>query len=379
MKFISIYIHIPFCVSKCFYCDFISFANREDMYKIYIEALLLEIKNSSTEYKYYEIQTIFIGGGTPTVIDYNYIIKIMENVKLYYNISEQAEVTIESNPGTIYYKQLLALKNSGINRVSMGLQASQNRLLKKLGRIYTYEEFVESFNLLREAQFDNINIDLMFSLPEQTIMDWEETLSNVIELNPEHISAYSLIIEEGTPFGHMYDQNELLLPDEYIDRQMYYKAKEVLKQNGYIHYEISNFAQNQLESRHNIVYWQQREYIGFGLGAHSYINKMRFHNTYNIDKYIKFSYLKQNITEDIEKNDILDEYAEYMFLGLRLIKGISKYEFKLKFNKNIYDIYGKQLNECKALKLIKEENGNLSLTQKGIDVSNAIFEKFLIK
>lgn len=379
MKPLSIYIHIPFCKAKCFYCDFTSYTSKESIYNLYVEALLTEIKSEAKNYINYEVQTIFIGGGTPTVLPSCCIVKIMNELKSNYNISINTEITIESNPGTIDYKNLLILKNSGINRISIGLQAWQNRLLKEIGRIHTQQEFVDGFNCARDVGFNNINIDLIFALPKQSIDDWKETLENIILLKPEHISAYSLIIESGTIFGDMYSQNKLQLISENIDRQMYYIAKNFLKDNGYTHYEISNFSQKNFESKHNIIYWQQKEYIGFGLGAHSYINSERFHNTYDIDKYMKFSYIRKNITEDIEKNDILDMYAEYMFLGLRFIKGISKENFRLKFGEDIYNIYGKQLNECKTLGLMKENMNFLWLTDKGIDVSNIIFEKFLIK
>lgn len=379
MKPVSIYIHIPFCKSKCFYCDFLSYPNMDKFYKQYLDALILEIKNTALLFKDYQIETIFIGGGTPTILPSFYIQEIMKILDSYYNLSKCNEITIEANPGTVDYNKLLELKELKINRISFGLQAWQNRLLKKLGRIYSRNEFINNLNLSRQAGFDNINVDLMFSLPTQSIEEWEETLNKIVELKPEHISTYALIIEDNTVFGKLYAENKLEVTDEVIDRQMYYRAKQILKHNGYIHYEISNFAQSNFESKHNLVYWQQKEYISFGLGAHSYINKMRFHNTYDFDKYIECSKNKKDITEDIETNDILDEYAEFMFLGLRLIKGISKAEFKLKFNKDIEQIYKNQLDECKNYGLLEEDDNNIYLTNKGIDVSNIVFEKFLIK
>lgn len=379
MKPVSIYIHIPFCKSKCFYCDFLSYPNMDKFYKQYLDALILEIKNTALLFKDYQIETIFIGGGTPTILPSFYIQEIMKILDSYYNLSKCNEITIEANPGTVDYNKLLELKELKINRISFGLQAWQNRLLKKLGRIYSRNEFIDNLNLSRQAGFDNINVDLMFSLPTQSIEEWEETLNKIVELKPEHISTYGLIIEDNTVFGKLYAENKLEVTDEVIDRQMYYRAKQILKHNGYIHYEISNFAQSNFESKHNLAYWQQKEYISFGLGAHSYINKMRFHNTYDFDKYIECSKNKKDITEDIETNDILDEYAEFMFLGLRLIKGISKAEFKLKFNKDIEQIYKNQLDECKNYGLLEEDDNNIYLTNKGIDVSNIVFEKFLIK
>lgn len=377
MKHISIYIHIPFCKSKCFYCDFLSYANKSHLYKDYVDALILEIKNTALSFKDYKVETIFIGGGTPTILPANYIKKIMDILDLYYNL-DCKEVTIEANPGTVDYNKLTELKESKINRISFGLQACQNRLLSKLGRIHNRNEFISNFNLAKQMEF-NINVDLMFSLPTQTVEQWEETLNEVINLNPEHISTYSLIIEKGTIFGDLYENNKLELTDDIIDRQMYYKAKEILKQNGYIHYEISNFAQKGFECKHNLVYWQQKEYIGFGLGAASYIDKVRFCNTSDFDKYLEYSKNKKDVIENIERNDILDEYAEFMFLGLRLIKGISKSEFRLKFNKDIEKVFKNQLDECKKYNLLEEKGDNIYLTSKGIDVSNIVFEKFLIK
>jgi len=349
----------------------------EKTYDTYVQALVLEITSKACHYKDLEVQTVFIGGGTPTVLPSDCILKIMEALKVSYTIASDAEITIESNPGTIELEKLIDIRKSGINRISMGVQAWQDTLLKKIGRIHTQAEFVEGYHLARQAGFDNINLDLMFTLPTQTLEDWEETLENIIRLKPEHLSTYSLIIEEGTPFYNLYNENKIQLPDEILDREMYYKAKEILKQNGYIHYEISNFAKPGHESRHNIVYWKQKEYIGFGLGAHSYTGKTRFHNTYDMDKYLNPT--RYDCVEDIEISDIYDEYAEYMFLGLRLIEGIFISDFKAKFSQDIYSVYGKELEECKKRLLLYENNGHVALTSLGLDVCNGVFEKFLIK
>jgi oxygen-independent coproporphyrinogen-3 oxidase len=347
----------------------------EQNYDKYVQALILEIKSKACEYKDFEIKTVFIGGGTPTVLPSDYIVKIIETLYENYTIATDAEISIEANPGTIDLDKLTALRKSGINRISMGVQAWQDRLLKKLGRIHSQEQFLEGYSQARQAGFDNINLDLMFTLPTQSVEDWEQTLENVIKLKPEHISTYSLIIEETTPFYELYGKKELELPDEMTDRTMYYKAKELLKQNGYVHYEISNFAKPGFESKHNIVYWRQKQYIGFGLGAHSYINKTRFHNTYDMGKYLTLC----DCIEDIEKSDLYDEYAEYMFLGLRLIKGVSISDFKLKFSKDIDTVYGEELEACKKLGLLYESNDYIALTDYGLDVSNIVFEKFLKK
>jgi len=376
-KKLSLYIHIPFCRAKCSYCDFASYPQKEYIYDKYVLSLLEEIKTVSQQYKDYTVKTVFIGGGTPTVLSQKNLTDIMEKLKSCFNIEENAEITIESNPKTIEYQKLLSLRQAGVNRLSIGLQAWQNKLLKKLGRIYTKEDFLESFALARKAGFDNINLDLMFTLPEQTLEQWEETLKETVSLNPEHISAYSLIIEDGTPFGDMYSQGMLELPDEETDRKMYYKAIEILKENGYNQYEISNFAKKGFESRHNIVYWKKEEYIGLGLGAHSYIAQKRFHNTYDLEKYIHEAG-KNCIVEDIEINSINDEYAEFMFLGLRLTEGISVKDFEERFNKSIYDIYSKQIEECVKYGLLYKNEDRIALTSRGIDVSNVVFEKFLI-
>lgn len=357
---LSLYIHIPFCKSKCKYCDFLSFPNTEYMEE-YKKALINEI--NTFDFKE-PIKSIFIGGGTPSIIDSSIIAEIMKTISNY-SIIKNAETTIEVNPGTITEDKLIVYKECGINRISMGLQAWQDCLLKKLGRIHTKDEFLYSYSIVKKY-FDNINIDLMFSLPNQTMDMWLETLENVTALKPQHISAYSLIVEEGTPFYTM----DLNLPDEETDRKMYHTAINFLESKGYYQYEISNFAQKGKESVHNCVYWQRRNYKGFGLGAASLIDNIRYKNTENIEDYIN------GVTiEDKEVINIDDQMAEYMFLGLRMKKGVSISQFKREFNVNLLEKYKSVIESYRDFIIVDKDR--ISLTTEGFDISNMIFSDML--
>lgn len=355
----SLYIHIPFCKSKCKYCDFLSFPNTEYI-NAYKKALLNEINAFDCE----SVKSIFIGGGTPSIIDSSIIAEIME-VTGKFNIEKNAEITIETNPGTLTEEKLKTYRESGINRISMGLQAWQNSLLKTLGRIHTRESFLKNYELACKY-FNNINIDLMFSLPDQSYEMWLETLENVTALNPQHISAYSLIVEEGTPFYDM----ELNLPDEETDRKMYHSAIKFLAEKGYNQYEISNFAKEGFESAHNTVYWQRGNYKGFGLGAASLINNVRYKNTENMTDYIKGITITEN--EYLTKSD---QMAEFMFLGLRMTKGVSISKFKKEFNENILLKYKSVIDKYSNYIIV--EGDNLRLTTEGIDISNIIFSEMI--
>lgn len=359
MKTTSIYIHIPFCKSKCKYCDFLSFPHTEyvDAYK---KALINEINAFGCE----KVKSIFIGGGTPSYVDAKVIADVMERFRKY-NIAEGAEITIEANPGTLTEEKAKIYKDCGINRISMGLQAWQDNLLKTLGRIHTKDTFIESYNIA-EKYFDNINVDLMFSLPNQSMDMWMETLEKVTSLNPQHISAYSLIIEEGTPFYTM----DLNLPDEETDRQMYHYAIKYLKEKGYNQYEISNFAKESYESVHNCVYWQRGDYKGFGLGAASLLGNVRYKNTEDIKKYINGTTIteKEVLTKD-------DEMAEYMFLGLRMTKGVSISQFESKFGEKLLKKYAEVIEKYRDY--INIEKDYISLNEDGISISNMIFCEML--
>ena len=342
MKELGIYIHIPFCSRKCIYCDFTSFQEKEEMITKYIDSLLEEINRCNLNKKEYLVKTIYIGGGTPSFIDSKYIISILNLLKEKFNIFKDAEITIEVNPGTVTRNKLLEYIGSGINRLSIGLQSTDDKLLKLIGRIHTYDEFLNTYNLAKEVGFKNINVDLIIGLPTQNLEDIEKELKEIGLLNPEHISCYSLIVEEGTKLDEKIKNNELILPPEELERKMYWKVKKSLEEKGYIHYEISNFAKNGYESKHNLSCWNQEEYIGFGLASHSYIDNKRYSNTEDLEEYIKSSNESKTIHELKSKES---KMKEYMLLGLRKIAGVNISEFKSKFIYNPVYVYRNELSK----------------------------------
>lgn len=373
MKDLSIYIHIPFCKEKCFYCDFLSFKGKDEYFLLYKQALLKEIEDFATLNKHkYIVKTIFIGGGTPSILPIGYIGEIAKKIYTLFNVEKNAEFTIEANPGTLSYEKIKHFKDSNINRISIGLQAYQNHLLKKIGRIHTIEQFLQNYENIRKVGFKNVNIDLMFSLPSQTKKDFETTVINIAKLNPEHISTYSLILEEGTKFFDMYEKGEITMCDENLDRQFYYMAKDILTKYGYQLYEISNFCKKDKQCKHNIVYWTRGEYIGFGLGASSLIDEKRIVNTNNFNDYINFKNNRQ--IEILQKKHM---YSEFIFLGLRMTEGIKKSDFYKQFNVNITDVYKKQIDKFLKNGLLIEDGDILKLSKKGIDVSNVVFAEFI--
>ncbi|MCL1924314.1 MAG: radical SAM family heme chaperone HemW [Defluviitaleaceae bacterium] len=377
-KKIGIYIHIPFCATRCGYCDFLTFSCGESQYEPYTKALIREI-NTFEELKKYKITSIFIGGGTPTTLSPNQIERIMESLNKY-NICKNAEITIEANPGTLNLKMLRAIKNSGINRLSLGLQATQHKILKRINRSHTFDDFLENYKNARKLGFNNINIDLMFSLPgfknfNEGFKAWVETLQIISNINPEHISLYSLIIEEGTPFFTQYEKGILIPQTEEKDRRMYHFACNFLAKKGYNHYEISNFSKKDYECKHNKMYWQRGSYKGFGLGAHSFFEGSRFNNMKKLEEYINANtILYENINSISEK----EAMEEFMFLGLRLIEGINIEKFENTFNVNIYEVYGKAIEENLKNKLLQNIDKNLSLTKSGLDISNRVMADFLL-
>lgn len=370
---ISLYIHIPFCVRKCLYCDFPSFSGMESIFDDYVRMLCREIDETYSDYRGMEVKSIFIGGGTPSVLPPALLGRISDKIFSRFDVDSQAEITIETNPGTLDAKKLAEMKSMYFNRLSMGLQAWQDRLLKKLGRIHTADEFETNFLQARDAGFKNINVDLMFALPAQSLDDWQETLEKVIKLRPEHISAYSLIIEEGTPFFDMFDRGELKETDEDTDRKMYYLAKEMLSDKSYKQYEISNFAKEGFECYHNKVYWRTEEYQGFGLGAHSYADGVRFHNTYDMKEYLRGEGLRM----DKEFLSLQEKQEEFMFMGLRMNEGVSEAEFLRRFGESMDSVYGDEIKELISEELLVKKDGRLSLTDRGVDISNSVFEKFI--
>ena len=375
MKELGIYVHIPFCKQKCSYCDFISYCDKNDLIEKYIKALKQEIENSSVNE--YEISTIYIGGGTPSYIESKYISEILKTIKQKYNISRNVEITIEVNPGTATKEKLRDYVEAGINRISIGLQSCNNNLLKMIGRIHTYEEFLSTYKLAREVGFKNINVDLMIGLPNQTLDDVKKSLEEISKLNPEHISVYSLIVEEGTPIEKKIAKGQLKLPNEELEREEYWEVKKFLENLGYKHYEISNFAKTGYESKHNLNCWEQKEYLGFGAAAHSYMKKTRYSNTENIEKYINQEMQSEqlHIVHEVQKEE--EQKKEYMLLGLRKIDGVQISSFKNKFGCNPIMEFKNELNKLTQEGLIKIDLDQIKLTEKGIDLANIVWEEFV--
>ena len=374
MREIGLYIHIPFCKRKCYYCDFNSYAGYDYLFDDYIRALLIEIESNST--KDYNVVSVYIGGGTPNLLPPSYIEKILKSVFKNYKILDGCEITIEMNPGLITEEKLKIYKDNGINRVSIGLQAFQNRLLKYIGRIHTVEEFFGNYELVKKF-FDNINIDLMYALPTQTFKEWQETLKEVVKLQPTHVSTYSLILEPNTSFYRLYEKGQLPIVDEEEELKMYHWGIEFLKEKGYHHYEISNFALPTFECRHNILYWECKNYLGFGAGAHSYMADVRYSNIENIKDYIKSILERKSAVKEKIKLTKQDRMAEFMFLGMRMTKGVCDKDFKKRFGISLFEIYKKVIQKYLKEGLIEIDNECVKLTERGIDVSNVIFEEFL--
>lgn len=395
-KYVSLYVHIPFCALKCKYCDFLSFDGESYGTMLrYVDSLCQEIKLYAPLASEYTVRTVFIGGGTPSLLDEGLITNIMAFIRKTFTLEKDAEITIEANPGTLRHQKLNGYKAAGINRLSIGLQSADDDMLKKLGRIHNYDQFVATFKAARRAGFKNINVDVMSGLPGQTIHSYVDTLSRVIDFGPEHISAYSLSIEEGTPFSK---DKEILdsLPTEMIDRRMYDITKQLLAANGYDRYEISNYARSGYECKHNMVYWTGGEYIGFGLGASSYFQGKRFNNIRDILSYIdimedtsnKFAetdnmeLLYNDVTRKLRENVtpiyIDSRMEEFMFLGLRMTCGISRTDFEERFKKDIYEVYGPVLNKYIDQGLMATYEDRIYLTDQGIDVSNMVLADFIL-
>ena len=375
MKYLGLYIHIPFCKRKCYYCDFISFSGKQELIEQYIESLKKEIINYKINKEDYIINTIYFGGGTPSYIESKYIKDILQELKLKFNISKDAEITIEINPGTVDKQKLNDYYNSGINRISFGLQSTKSELLKLVGRIHSYSSFFDAYNLARKVGFKNINVDLMIGLPVQTLEDVEKDLERITELKPEHISVYSLIVEEGTIIEQRINNKELYLPSEELERKMYWKVKEKLEKQGYVHYEISNFSKPECESKHNMSCWNQEEYIGFGLAAHSYIDNKRYSNTEKLEEYIRNNIEKSRTIHEVQEKE--DKMKEYMLLSLRKIEGVKISEFKNKFVDNPIYLYRESLSKLVTQELIEIDIDSIKLTNKGIDLANIVWEEFV--
>ena len=362
-KELELYIHIPFCVKKCLYCDFLSAPSSEEERQEYVTSLCRQVRSYCGLAKAYHVVSIFVGGGTPSILEEDQILAVFEAVRDTFLVDGDAEITIEANPGTVTEEKLRAYRQAGINRLSIGLQSSENEELRKLGRIHTYEDFLGTFRLARRMGFGNINVDLMSAIPGQRLAGWEETLRKTAELRPEHISAYSLIIEEGTWFYEKYGEGRHAeeLPGEEEERQMYRKTVEVLKEYGYHRYEISKYALPDYACRHNLGYWNRTEYLGIGTGASSLVDNRRW-----------------NFGEAPVELSVQEQMEECMFLGLRKMEGVSKARFQETFGRRMEDVYGRVLKKMVGMGLMEEIGGFVRLTERGIDVSNGVMCEFLL-
>ena len=375
---LGLYVHIPFCAQKCYYCDFNSQKIESNTQKQeYLINLEKEMQMYKEEFKNKEFTSIFIGGGTPSILTSKEIQQLMKNIYKNFNIKEYAEITIESNPGTLNIEKLKTIKEMGINRLSMGLQTTQDDHLKYIGRIHTYEQFEKNYKDAVSLGFKNINVDLMYSLPNQSFEDFKESLDKIISLNPSHISAYSLILEEGTKFNEMYENKEFELPEEEIDIQIYEYTINKLRENGYNQYEISNYAQKNHECKHNIVYWKCKNYLGLGCGASGYISDMRYSNTETINEYNEL--INQN-KKPIENKEILtleDSIEEFIIMGLRMNEGISLQDFYNRFKVDFKQKYKTVLENMKKQSLLEEKEDRIYFTQKGREISNTVLIEFM--
>lgn len=439
MKSISIYIHIPFCVKKCQYCDFLSAPADSRAQEVYLRALKQEIREQAARYREYEVQTVFIGGGTPTAVPCENLCEVLKTVFSFYRMNPHAEISMEANPGTVTKEALLSYRKAGINRISIGLQSADDVELKLLGRIHTYRDFQQTYRWAQEAGFTNINLDIMSALPGQSVENYKKTLETVLSLKPQHISAYSLIVEEGTPFYEKYGQeSEKLqatgekqpdLPSEEEEREMYALTEKLLAAAGYHRYEISNYALPGRECRHNLVYWKRGNYVGFGLGAASMVENVRFENIREMQEYLaeyagmpdaepvfaevaqgdkqalsneqEFSLREDTHSEneqelstweDVNSGETQqifqgenvhplspqEQMEETMFLGLRLTEGVSKAEFHRQFGVSMEQIYGEVIQENIAQGLLADEAGYVCLTREGMDLSNYVMAQFLL-
>lgn len=394
-KKLSLYIHIPFCVKKCYYCDFLSAPADEKMKSMYVKALIRELTLKAQEYMEYEIDTIFFGGGTPSTLAVSLMEALMSSIKEQYHIRKDAEISIEMNPGTVNMDNLIRYRAAGFNRLSIGMQSANDAELKALGRIHTYAAFQEIYQAARTAGFHNINIDIMSALPGQTMESYEDTLQKVIALNPEHISSYSLIIEEETPFWKIYgdDKKDTVsderkeypsLPEEELEREMYVRTDELLRKNGYHRYEISNYAKEGYECKHNTGYWTRHEYLGLGLGASSLVQNHRWKNESDLTDYVRMYTTESKdsmLHQERKQEEILtreEQMEEFMFLGLRLMKGVSYQIFENIFSISMKKVYKDQIEKLMRNHLLREtEDGRLCLTDRGIDISNSVMAEFL--
>lgn len=415
MKNLELYIHIPFCLKKCAYCDFLSFSCDENTQITYADALIREIEFYGTKMKEYLVSTIFIGGGTPTWLDENKMLEILEAVYTHFQVLPDAEVTMECNPGTVTIAKLEKYRKAGVNRLSIGLQSADDEELKILGRIHNYEKFLKTYEMARNAGFSNINVDLISGIPYQTAEKFLQSLQKIMRLKPNHISVYSLIIEEGTPFFEAYRsdlekqlagmQTEILPTEDEVYKTIQL-TQQFLASAGYEQYEISNFALSGFACRHNIGYWTRENYLGLGLGAASLIENVRYTNTTDMDSYIRnaqnirFRFQKKQERQSAEQSsyesscivwehgtnlhlaaDVVSRKAqmeEFMFLGLRMKNGVTRSKFEESFGVPIEAVYKDVIDSLKKQELLEMTAGSICLTERGQDVSNYVLAQFLL-
>ena len=378
---LELYIHIPFCVRKCNYCDFLSFPQPTDVHGRYVTQLLREIRATAPDCREMIVRSVFIGGGTPSLIGESLIEELMATVRSCYRMAEDAEVTIECNPGSTLRHKFAAYRRAGINRLSIGLQSADNAELKMLGRVHSFEEFLKSYQSARMEGFKNINVDLINCIPMQSLKTWKKTLRTVLMLKPEHVSVYNLIIEEGTPFYRMQEEGLLMMPSEEEQAEIDTFTKEYLARQGYHRYEISNWAKEGLECRHNSGYWTGVPYLGFGLGAASYFDSKRWNNTSDLSEYMNYDFVgdrSSTVRKDVRELSREEQIEEFMFLGLRMTKGISSSSFLTRFGQHLDSVYGKVLDKDIISGLIESCDGRYRLTERGMDVSNVVLSGFLL-
>lgn len=377
-KKLELYFHIPFCVRKCLYCDFLSAPGDEATRNAYMEALLTETKERAEEYREYTVDTVFIGGGTPSVVETLWIEQLLDIVLQEYKVSETVEITIEVNPGTVDAEKLERYRAAGINRLSIGLQSADDEELIRLGRIHTWQEFENTYELARQVGFVNVNVDVMSALPGQSFDSYCATLKKLIGLKPqpEHISAYSLIVEEGTPFGELANQGMLDLPDEDCERSMYEQTDSYLKGQGYSRYEISNYAKEGFACRHNCGYWKRIDYVGFGIGAASLVDNVRFQNENDLEAYIRNPL---SCRGEMQTLTVAEQMEELMFLGLRMTEGVDRKAFKEQFGISMEEVYGAVVQKNIEDGLLVLQGDRIALTARGMDISNYVMAQFLFE
>lgn len=374
---LALYLHIPFCRSKCAYCDFASYPEALSLLPAYLDALRKEIAQAARAYGRREVRTVFLGGGTPSLLSGRQLTELMAALRASFELLPEAEITMEANPGTLNAENLAAYRDAGVNRLSLGAQAGQERLLQALGRIHRWQDVTQAVRMVREAGFDNLSIDLIFGLPGQTPEDWRETLEAAVALDVEHLSCYALILEPGTPLHTLYTQGEITLPNEETEREMYQSSIDFLAEAGYAQYELSNFAKPGYPCRHNLVYWERGEYLGLGTAAHSLMGERRFGNTPSLTEYL--AAMEPEGSPVVECEEVTEEgkTEELIMLGLRLNKGLDGDTFRRETGHDLMVCYEKQIERLTSQGLLESDGRHLRLTRRGMDVHSAVVADLL--